>query len=91
MPKLGCEVRNGKGDETFIFRPGGKVFCIGRPAHGYLIIVKQALLRRDISTEKWLPAVGCQWPAVRPLSAKWWTRRTHSLCGLIGSEGKRPP
>ena len=54
---LGCEVRPGKGDETTIFRPGGKIFCIGRPGPIYPVVVKRALHRLNISTLEWLRAV----------------------------------
>ncbi len=56
--KLGCEVRSGKGDETTIFRLGGKIFCIGRPPRVYSVIVKRALRQLNISVDEWLTAVG---------------------------------
>jgi hypothetical protein len=57
--RLGCEVRAGKGDETTIYRQGGRIFCIGRPAQIHPLVVKQALRRLNISIPEWLKAVGC--------------------------------
>jgi len=57
--RLDCEVRPGKGDETTIYRQGGKIFRIGRPEQIHPVIVKRALRRLNISIPEWLKALGC--------------------------------
>ena len=56
--KLGCDVRTGKGDETTVYRPGGKIYCMGRPPEIRPEHVKRALRHLNISTIEWLRAVG---------------------------------
>jgi hypothetical protein len=58
--KLGCEVRQGKGSEVTVYRPGGRKFVLGH--HGPnpevpWLVVKQLLARLAITPSEWHRAV----------------------------------
>jgi hypothetical protein len=54
---FGCEVHSGKGDETVIFRQGGRHFRIGRPGQIHQPIVTRALRHLNIPLSEWLQVV----------------------------------
>ena len=55
--RFGCEVRTGKGDETVVFRPGGRIFRFGRPKQIQPELMKQVLQRLGIPLRDWLSMV----------------------------------
>jgi hypothetical protein len=58
--RLGCEVRQGKGSEIVVFRPGGHHFRLGHhDKNPYVptILIKNLLLRLNISFDEWLKAI----------------------------------
>jgi hypothetical protein len=57
---LNCEVRQGKGSEVTVYRPGGRIFVLGRHARNdevHSVLVKQLLHRVGIGQGEWLRAV----------------------------------
>jgi HicA toxin of bacterial toxin-antitoxin, len=55
-----CDVRQGKGSEVTVYRPGGRTFTLGH--HGTndevsTVMVKRLLKRLGIDVEEWLQAV----------------------------------
>jgi hypothetical protein len=58
--RLNCEVRQGKGSEVTVYRPGGRIFVLGRHARNdevHSVLVKQLLHRVGIGQGEWLRAV----------------------------------
>lgn len=54
--EFGCQVCQGKGSETTIFRPGGKKFRLGHPKQVQPEHLKKILRRLDIPIDRWLSA-----------------------------------
>ena len=54
---LGCEVSQGKGSEITVYRPGGKIYVLGRHKADYAVpvpIVKALLSRVGIQAQEWI-------------------------------------
>lgn len=57
--RLGCEVRQGKGSEVVLFRPGGRIFCLGHHKANAFVpsqVVGNILKRLGISPFEWVQA-----------------------------------
>jgi hypothetical protein len=58
--KLGCEVRQGKGSEVAVYRPGGRIFVLGHHGPNPEVswpVVRRLLGRLAIPPAEWLRAV----------------------------------
>ena len=55
--KLGCEVQRGKGDETTVFRSGGKKYRLGQRKEVHAVLLKRVLKRLEIPRTEWWQAV----------------------------------
>jgi hypothetical protein len=59
--RLGCEVRQGKGSEVVIFRPGGKIARLGRHTRNREVpstLVRSVLERLGVTFGEWAAAIG---------------------------------
>lgn len=57
---LGCEIRQGKGSEIVVYRPGGKIFTFGHhkaDAEVSWLVVQRMLKQVGISGKEWLAAI----------------------------------
>jgi hypothetical protein len=58
--RFGCEVRQGKGSEVTVYRPGGRIFTLGHHRSNdeiSSVVVKRLLKQLGIDPEEWLRAV----------------------------------
>ena len=59
--RLGCEVRQGKGSEVVVYRPGGKIARLGRHTRNREVpsaLVRSVLERLGVSFGEWVAALG---------------------------------
>jgi hypothetical protein len=55
--RFNCEVQSGKGDETTVFRPGGKKYRLGQLKQIHPTLLKRVLQRLKIGRTEWLQIV----------------------------------